>query len=44
MGKKRYKTFNSAAKAIAKKKGISMKRAKAYTAVVDRAQHKRKRK
>lgn len=36
--KKRYKTFGKAAAAIAKKKGISKKRASAYVAAVSRAQ------
>jgi hypothetical protein len=38
MGKKKYKTFKSAQKAVAKKKGISMKRAGAYVASVERKQ------
>jgi hypothetical protein len=42
LGKKKYKTFNKAADAVAKKKGISKERAKAYVAVVDRKQHKMK--
>jgi hypothetical protein len=42
MGKKKYKTFNRAAAAVVKKKGISKERAKAYVAVVDRKQHKKK--
>jgi predicted DNA-binding WGR domain protein len=40
MGKKKYKTFGTAAAAVAKKKGISKKRAKAYVATVERAQGK----
>ena len=36
MGKKTYKTFKGAQRAIAKKKGISMKRAGAYVASVER--------
>ena len=43
MGKKKYKGFDTAAAAVAKKKGISKERAKAYVAVVDRKQHKKKR-
>lgn len=39
MGSKKYKKFDNAAKAIAKKKGISMDRARAYVASVDRKQH-----
>lgn len=42
IGNKRYQGHNSAAKAIAKKKGISMDRAHAYVAVVERAQKKGK--
>lgn len=42
MGKKKYKSFDTAAAAVAKKKGISKERAKAYVAVVDRKQHKKK--
>lgn len=38
LGKKRYKSFASATKAIAKKKGISKERAAAYTATVERLQ------
>jgi hypothetical protein len=41
-GKKKYKSFNTAAVAVAKKKGISKERAKAYVAVIDRKQHKKK--
>ena len=37
LGKKKYKTFGTAAKAVAKKKGISKKRAAAYVATVERA-------
>ncbi|HYY86150.1 MAG TPA: hypothetical protein VE594_03495 [Nitrososphaeraceae archaeon] len=44
MGKKKYKTFETAAAAVAKKKGISKDRARAYVAVVDRKQHKKKKK
>ena len=44
MGKKTYKSFKGAARAVARKKGISIKRASAYVATVDRAQHPRKRK
>lgn len=43
MGKKKYKSFDTAAAAVAKKKGISKERAKAYVAVVDRKQHKKRR-
>jgi hypothetical protein len=43
MGKKKYKSFDTAVAAVAKKKGISKERAKAYVAVVDRKQHKKKR-
>ena len=42
MGKKKYKSFDIAAAAVAKKKWISKERAKAYVAVVDRKQHKKK--
>lgn len=42
MGKKKYKSFDTAAAAVAKKKGISKERAKAYVAVVDRKQHKKR--
>lgn len=42
MGKKKYKHFQSAAAAIAKKKGWSMERASAYVAVVDKMQNKMK--
>ena len=42
MGKKKYKSFDTAVAAVAKKKGISKVRAKAYVAVVDRKQHKKK--
>jgi hypothetical protein len=42
IGKRKYKSFKGAQKAVAKKKGISMKRAGAYVATVDRAQHKKK--
>jgi hypothetical protein len=42
MGKKKYKSFDTAVAAVAKKKGISKERAKAYVAVVDRKQHKKK--
>jgi hypothetical protein len=42
LGKKKYKSFDRAAAAVAKKKGISKERAKAYVAVVDRKQHKKK--
>ena len=44
MGKKKYKSFDRSAAAVAKKKGISKERAKAYVAVVDRKQHKKKKK
>jgi hypothetical protein len=37
LGKKKYKSFKGAQRAIAKKKGISMKRAAAYVASVERA-------
>jgi hypothetical protein len=40
MGKKRYKTFNKAKAAVAKKKGISKERAAAYVAAVERKQGK----
>jgi uncharacterized OsmC-like protein len=40
MGAKKYKKFGSAAKAIAKKKGIPLERAKAYVAATERAQGK----
>lgn len=39
LGKKTHKTFEGAAKAVAKKKGISMDRARAYVATVDKKQH-----
>jgi predicted DNA-binding WGR domain protein len=42
LGKKKYKSFDTAAAAVAKKKGISKERAKAYVTVVDRKQHKKK--
>jgi len=42
IGKKKYKSFAGAAKAVAKKKGISAKRARAYTAVVNAAMHGKK--
>lgn len=42
LGKKKYKSFDRAAAAVAEKKGISKERAKAYVAVVDRKQHKKK--
>jgi hypothetical protein len=42
MGKKKYKSFDRAAAAVAKKKGISKERARAYVTVVDRKQHTRK--
>lgn len=42
IGKKSHPTFSSAAKAIAKKKGWSMKRASAYVAVVEAAQQGKK--
>jgi hypothetical protein len=42
LGSKTYKAHNSAAKAIAKKKGISMDRAHAYVAVVERKQRGKK--
>jgi len=44
LGKKKYKTFSGAVKAIQKKKGLSKKRASAYVATVDRLQHKKKKK
>jgi hypothetical protein len=40
MGKKKYKTFGSAKKAIMKKKGLSAKRAAAYVAATERYQGK----
>jgi hypothetical protein len=39
MGSKKYKSFDSAANAVAKKKGISKEKANAYVAAVDRKQH-----
>lgn len=42
INKKKYKSFKGAANAIAKKKGLSKERAAAYTAVIDRKQHKKK--
>lgn len=36
LGKKKYKSFARAASAVAKKKGISKKRASAYVAAVER--------
>jgi hypothetical protein len=42
MGKKSYKTFSGAVKAIQKKKGWSKKKASAYVATVDRRQNKKK--
>jgi hypothetical protein len=44
MGKKSYKTFGGAVKAIMKKKGWSKARASAYVGTVDRAQHGKKKK
>lgn len=38
LGKKKYKSFGTAAGAIAKKKGISKERAAAYVAAVERKQ------
>ncbi len=38
LGKKKYKSFNTAAAAVAKKKGISKERASAYVAAVERKQ------
>jgi hypothetical protein len=38
IGSKTYKAHNSAAKAIAKKKGLPIDRAHAYVAVVERKQ------
>jgi hypothetical protein len=38
MGKKKYKSFSTAKKAIKKKKGLSDKRAAAYVAAVERKQ------
>lgn len=38
VGKKKYKSFGTAAGAIAKKKGISKERAAAYVAAVERKQ------
>jgi len=38
MGKKKYKSFGGAAAAVAKKKGISLERAKAYVAATERYQ------
>ena len=40
IGGKKFKKFKGAAKSIAKKKGISIERAQAYTAAVERAQGK----
>lgn len=42
MGKKKYKTFKGAVRAVMKKKGLSKKRASAYVATVDRKEHKKK--
>jgi hypothetical protein len=44
MGKKSYKTFSGAVKAIQKKKGWSKARSSAYVATIDRAQHGKKKK
>ena len=40
LGKKKYKTFDKATEAVAKKKGISKERAAAYVASVERAKGK----
>lgn len=40
MGAKKFKKFSTAANSIAKKKGMSKKRAAAYVAAVERAQGK----
>jgi hypothetical protein len=42
MGKKKYKSFGGAVKAVQKKKGWSKARASAYVATIDRKQHKKK--
>lgn len=42
LGKKRYKSFNSAKRAVMKKKHISGKRAAAYVATVERTIKKRR--
>ena len=42
IGKKKYKTFNKAKAAVAKKKGISKERAAAYVATVERKITKRR--
>ena len=39
MGKKKYKSFGKATAAVAKKKGLSKKRAAAYVATVERKQN-----
>jgi hypothetical protein len=44
MGKKKYKSFGKATAAVAKKKGLSKKRAAAYVATVERAQKVKKKK
>jgi hypothetical protein len=36
IGSKKYKSHNSAARAVARKKGIGIKRAHAYVATVER--------
>lgn len=41
MGKKKYKSFGGAVKAVMKKKGLSKKRASAYVATIDRRQNKK---
>lgn len=41
LGKKKYKSFSGAKRAIMKKKGLSAKRAAAYVAVIDRKQNKK---
>lgn len=42
LGKKKYKTFSGAKRAIMKKRGLSAKRAAAYVATIDRKQNKKR--
>lgn len=42
LGKKRYKNFNSAKRAVMRKKHLSSKRAAAYVATVERTIKKRR--
>lgn len=41
MGNKKYKSHDSAAKAVSRKKGIPIERAHAYVATVERKQKKK---